>query len=30
MKTILNGGEVFVVEKEDMPAQSKLAALMRY
>jgi len=30
MKTILNGGEVFVVDKEDMPVQSKLAALMRY
>jgi hypothetical protein len=30
MKTILNGGEVFIVDKEDMPAQSSIAALMRY
>lgn len=30
MKTILNGGEVFVLEKDDMPARGPLAALMRY
>jgi hypothetical protein len=30
MKTILNGGEVFILGKEEMPVQSKLAALMRY
>lgn len=30
LKTILNGGEVFLVDKEDMPAPSKLAAIMRY
>jgi hypothetical protein len=29
-KTLLNGGEVFLVERESMPADSKLAALMRY
>jgi hypothetical protein len=30
LKTILNGGDVFIVEKDQMPADSKLAALMRY
>jgi hypothetical protein len=30
IKTILNGGEVFVLEREDMPVPSALAALMRY
>jgi hypothetical protein len=30
IKTLLNGGEVFIVEKDQMPANSKLAALMRY
>jgi hypothetical protein len=30
MKTILNGGEVHILEKEQMPADSKIAALMRY
>jgi Bacterial archaeo-eukaryotic release factor family 7 len=30
VRTILNGGEVHVVEKEEMPANSKMAAIMRY
>lgn len=30
IKTILNGGEVHLLEKERMPAQSKIAGLMRY
>jgi hypothetical protein len=30
LKTIMNGGEVFILDKEDMPAASPLAALMRY
>lgn len=30
MKTILNGGEVFIVDREDMPVASKVAAIMRY
>ncbi len=30
MKTILNGGDVFIVDKENMPAQGSMAALMRY
>lgn len=30
VKTILNGGDVHVVEKEKMPAESKIAAFMRY
>jgi hypothetical protein len=30
MKTLLNGGEVYIVEKEAMPADSQLAAIMRY
>jgi hypothetical protein len=30
LKTLLNGGEVFIMEKEQMPSDSKLAALMRY
>jgi hypothetical protein len=30
LKTVLNGGEVHVLEKERMPADSKIAALMRY
>lgn len=30
IKTLLNGGEVFLVAKEQMPSDSQLAALMRY
>ena len=30
VKTILNGGDVHVLEKEKMPADSKIAAFMRY
>lgn len=30
IKTILNGGAVHLVEKEKMPAESKIAAFMRY
>lgn len=30
LKTIQNGGEVHFMEKESMPEQSKIAALMRY
>jgi hypothetical protein len=30
LRTILNGGEVHILDKEDMPADSKIAALMRY
>lgn len=30
IKTLMNGGEVFLVSKDQMPADSKLAALMRY
>jgi hypothetical protein len=30
LKTIMNGGEVFLVDKEDMPVTSKVAAIMRY
>jgi hypothetical protein len=30
INTLLNGGEVFLVDKEQMPVDSKLAALMRY
>ncbi|MET3879093.1 hypothetical protein [Chitinophaga sp. OAE865] len=30
IKTITNGGQVFTVEKEEMPADSPVAALMRY
>lgn len=30
IKTLLTGGEVFILPKERMPAQSKLAAVMRY
>lgn len=30
LKTIMNGGEVFLVDREDMPASGKLAAIMRY
>ena len=30
LRTILNGGEVHFLSPEDMPAQSKIAALMRY
>ncbi|MBT1701926.1 baeRF7 domain-containing protein [Chryseosolibacter indicus] len=30
MKTILTGGEVHMLEKERMPGQSQIAALMRY
>ncbi len=29
-KTILMGGEVFILDKEQMPADSRLAAIMRY
>lgn len=29
-KTILMGGEVFILDKEQMPADSQLAAIMRY
>lgn len=29
-KTILNGGEVYILEREEMPAQSIMAAVMRY
>jgi hypothetical protein len=30
MKTVLNGGEVHFLERERMPADTKIAALMRY
>jgi hypothetical protein len=30
VRTILNGGEVHMVEKEDMPADSQMAAILRY
>jgi len=30
IKTLLNGGEVHFLDKQDMPADSKIAALMRY
>lgn len=30
IKTLLNGGEVFFLEKEQVPAAGKIAALMRY
>jgi hypothetical protein len=30
IKTILNGGEVHILSKDKMPADSKIAALMRY
>jgi len=30
MKTIMNGGEVFIVDKENMPASGPVAALMRF
>jgi hypothetical protein len=30
IKTILNGGEVHVLDKEDMPACATIAALLRY
>jgi hypothetical protein len=30
IKTILNGGDVHFVSKEDLPAESNMAALMRY
>jgi hypothetical protein len=30
IKTVLNGGEVHTLEKDRMPAESKIAALMRY
>ena len=29
-KTLANGGEVFLLEKEKMPAETQLAAIMRY
>jgi len=29
-KTIINGGEVFLMEKDKMPADSKMAAIFRY
>jgi hypothetical protein len=30
VKTLLNGGEVFLLEREGMPAESQLAAIFRY
>jgi hypothetical protein len=30
LKTILNGGEVFIIDKEEMPAPGTFVALMRY
>ena len=30
VKTLANGGEVFLVEKEKMPAETQIAAVMRY
>ncbi len=30
IQTLLHGGEVFILEKEQMPAQAKLAAIVRY
>jgi hypothetical protein len=30
LKTIMNGGEVFLVNSDDMPAPAKMAAIMRY
>ena len=30
LKTIMNGGEVFMLEKEEMPAQVEMAAILRY
>lgn len=30
IKTLLNGGEVFILTEDKMPARSKMAALMRY
>lgn len=30
VKTLANGGEVFLLEREKMPAESQLAAIMRY
>ncbi|HEX8331571.1 MAG TPA: hypothetical protein VF622_03060, partial [Segetibacter sp.] len=30
VKTLATGGEVFLLEKEQMPAESPVAALMRY
>lgn len=30
LKTIMNGGEVFILEKNDMPSGAEMAALMRY
>jgi len=30
VKTLANGGEVFLLEKEKMPAESQLAAIMRF
>jgi hypothetical protein len=30
IKTLLNGGEVFLLSKDEMPAHSKLAAIFRY
>lgn len=29
-KTLANGGEVFLLDKEQMPVESQLAAIMRY
>ena len=29
-KTLLNGGEVFLLEKEKMPAETQIAAVMRF
>ncbi len=30
VKTLLNGGEVFLLERDKMPADSQLAAIFRY
>jgi len=30
VKTLATGGEVFLLEKEKMPAESQLAAIMRF
>ncbi|MGI8633771.1 MAG: hypothetical protein ACR2KZ_00060 [Segetibacter sp.] len=29
-KTLANGGEVFLLDREKMPAKSQLAAIMRF
>jgi len=30
VKTLTNGGEVFILDREEMPAETQIAALMRY